>query len=228
MALYGLNVCFQIHSFLSLDNDCLTDSPVIHWRLDAINGSPIEPFTDFIQPNNSVLSLEPYSLQPGFYIVSLELTFKHYSVNAWNTDFILVSVLLPELVATIAGGSHITALHGTTFIVDASRSNDPVSSLVPVNEDPLVANWSFVLYYGAPTTLAKNLFMKRFPDYPLPAGSMGYIVEEGDEYLLAINTSYFPAGTQAVVMFSLSRSNRTSSTFQWIDIKQNIIPVTLR
>ena len=166
-------------------------------------------------------------MEPGLYILYLELTFFHVSLNAWNTDYILVNVILPELVVTISGGSLLTETHGTIFTVNASRSNDPVSSLASVMAEPLAANWSFIHYPTTPSVAQRNLFMKNFPTSSLPTGSVKYVIKDGDEYLLTVNSSYFPANTWCAVMFSMVRGARASSVVQWIRLVPNSIPVTL-
>ena len=161
-------------------------------------------------------------------MLGLELTFHHVSMSAWNADYMLVYIILPELVATISGGTILNIPHGTSFTVDASRSNDPVASLESISGEQTVANWSFVNYPTGPLTIQKNLFTKLFPTVALPAGSNKYAIHEGDEYLLTVDSSFFPANTWCVVMFSIKRGVRASSVVQWIQLVPNSVPVTIR
>ena len=158
----------------------------------------------------------------------LELTFHHISTNVWNADYILINVLLPELVATISGGSLLTVPHGTTFTVDASRSNDPVAAMESLMDVPLIANWGFANYPLTPTASLRNVFTKSFPTVSLPAGGDTYVIQDGDEYMLTVDSTFFPKNTWCVVMFSLTRGDRASSVIQWIKLVEDSIPVTLR
>lgn len=200
----------------------------MNWRLDRINGSTLVSFTNFKQPNNSVLTFEPYILEPGFYVLYLELTFYHLSINSWNADYIFVNIILPELVATISGGSYITVPHGTTFTVDASRSNDPVATLESIAGEEISAKWGFANYPINPSESDRYSFTRFFPANPLPDQSNIYFIQDGDEYLLTVDSSFFPADTYCVVMFSLKRGERASSVIQWIYLAPGAFPVTLR
>ena len=224
----SLFLYFQFDSFLNVKDSCSSQDPVINLRLNRINSSSLKSFTNFTQPNNSVLVFEPFDIEPGLYVLSLELTFKHVSMSAWNADYMLVYVILPELVATISGGTILNIPHGTTFTVDASRSNDPVASLESISGEQIVANWSFVNYAAGPSAIQKNLFTKLFPTGTLPTGSNIYVIQQGDEYLLSVDSSYFPADSWCVVMFSIKRGDRASSVIQWLRLVPNAVPITIR
>lgn len=217
----------QFDSYLNVNEFCSSQSPVINWRLNKIKGSSIEPFTNFTQPNSSVLAFDPYDIEPGLYVLSLELTFKHFNASSWNADYMLVYVMLPELVATISGGTILTIPHGTTFNVDASRSNDPAARLESISGEQIIANWSFVNYAAGPSEIKRNVFTKLFPTRGLPTGSKIYVIQTGDEYLLSVNSSYFPVNSWCLVMFSIKRGDRASSVIQWLNLVSNAVPITI-
>ena len=136
-------------------------------------------------------------------------------------------VIIPELVATIYGGTILTIPHGTTFNVDASRSNDPVGSLDSISDEPIEVNWGFVYYASAPLAALSNLYTQLFPARTLPIGSTSYVIQPGDEYLLTVDSSYFLTNKWCLVMFSIKRGDRASSVIQWIKLVTNAVPVTI-
>ena len=161
-------------------------------------------------------------------MIRLELTFYHMSATTWNSDFLLLNIILPELVVSISGGTILTKPHGTSFTVDASRSNDPVASISSISAEPLNGMWSFVNYPTKPSDSLIDTFTTSFPQGSLPPGGDIYLVEDGDEYLLTVDTTYFADTTWCLVMFTLQRGERISSAIQWIELKLNAVPIKLR
>lgn len=217
-------VCvLQINSYMQLsDISCVPD---IHWSITAVNISQLIPFTDFVQPNTSVLRLEPFTLDPGFYVVSLEVAFPSFGANRWATDFLVLQILLPDLVAHIVGGDFVDVPHGGVIHIDASLSRDPAENVTAVQMLPITGEWSMTLYNSYPLNI--EIFLKDFlkKDTTPPAGGTNYQITSGTEYILEIDTTLFSPYTYAMVLFTLSRGTRTAKALQFLYFIPNAIPL---
>lgn len=201
--------------------------PEINWSITSIANTTIIPFTSFAQPGTSVLRLEPFLLEPGEYIVALEVTFPSVGSDVWINDFLAMQVLLPELVTHIAGGDYVDVPHGGIVYVDATASVDPADNLTSLDSTPLTAIWSFAHYAHEP--LDFDIFLKDVAKGlpTLLVGNTNYQVTTGMDYVLEVDTTLFPASSVAVVMFSLSRGSRQSSFIQAIRFIPNAVPMRI-
>ena len=200
--------------------------PLINWRIIKVDVDTFTPFSSFIQPNTSVLRIEPGIIDPGEYVVSLEISFPAKSANDWAEDVLIINVVLPELVTHITGGE-LLDVPQTEILIDATISTDPANSLSSLALTPLVANWSFVHFTVTPTVQVIHRILIDFPTITLPAGNTIYEVSAGTDYILKVDTASFPVNTYAAAMFTLSRGNRSSSALQVIRIKGNVLPLSI-
>lgn len=198
-------------------------TPVINWRITNVNGDVFTPFTDFLQPNTSVLTIQPEGLEPGYYIISLEIIFASKSAIHWSEDHMAAKIVLPELVTHISGGEFLYVPHGQNVFIDASISRDTVVSLMSLDAEPLIATWSFAHLASRPT----DAFMIDFPIVLLPDGGVNHHIQDGADYALRVDTSVFPVGEYGVAMFTLSRGARQSSAMQVIAFMDNVLPLSI-
>ena len=215
---------------MELDLSCGPQAPVIIWRLTHIDGN----FTNDIninQPENSVLRLDPEVLEPGDYLAFLEVAHVHKGSQYWVEDFVFINMVLPELIPIIDGGHTRYVTHGDVLYIDATRSQDPVTKIESVINETFATNWSFAYYAGTPTAALFDAFMKGFPESvtlpTLPTPSLK-VIDEGTDYILEVSTSMFDLDSWAIVMFSMSRGSRMSSTVQALKFVANAVPVTIR
>lgn len=200
-------------------------TPAINWRITSVNGVYFTPFSNFIQPQTSVLNLEQGLLVPGDYVISLEVVFVEKTSQYWSEDLMFVKVVLPELVTHILGGEVLDVRREQEIFIDASRSTDPAMSLSSVASTPMYASWYFAHFSVTPSDLYE--FLIDFPLSTLPANANYYQIGAGSDYALRVYTSSFPAYTYAVVIFTLSRGDRISSAMQAIRFMDNVLPVSI-
>ncbi|KAH3772167.1 hypothetical protein DPMN_173504 [Dreissena polymorpha] len=204
------------------ESDC---TPEIYWSVTNVQtaNTPVYTNLDSLrQPNAAVLKLEKEVLEPGDYIVCLAVKSKRSTF--WDSDCIVIRIVLPELIAFIAGGEFRTIPYGGVAIMNASVSSDPAHNMSSVNVIPLEVTWAFVRYISGTSfdTLQTNTTQA------LPAGGTYHQIENGTDYLLNLNTSLFSNGDMALIMFKLKRGPRTSSAFQVIKMVTNAVPMALR
>lgn len=214
----------QIKSYMEISSSTC-GIPAINWRITNVNYVYFTPISNFIQPQTSVLSLEEGLLEPGEYVISLEVVFVEKSSQYWSEDLIIVNVVLPELVTHILGGEILDIRRGDEIFIDASISTDPAMSLTSVASTPMYAHWYFAHFSVTPSDLYP--FFLDFPLSTLPAGGIYYQIRAGSDYALRVNTSSFPVYTYAVVIFTLSRGDRISSAMQAIRFMDNVVPVSI-
>ena len=149
----------QMKSYMELNPSCSGGSPEIMWRLTLTNGSEIVDVSNFVQPETSVLRLPPDSLEPGLYILHLEVVFPHMGPEYWAEDTTIIKVILPELITFIDGGDKIDATQGDVITITATKSNDPVTTLTSVVSQPLVATWSVAYFTSKPDMVYTHFFL---------------------------------------------------------------------
>ncbi|KAH3772173.1 hypothetical protein DPMN_173510 [Dreissena polymorpha] len=196
----------------------------MYWSVTNVQtaNTPVYTNLDSLrQPNAAVLKLEKEVLEPGDYIVCLEV--KSEGSTFWDSDCIVIRIVLPELIAFIAGGEFRTIPYGGVAIMNASVSNDPAHNMSSVNAIPLEVTWAFVRY---PSETSFDTFQTN--THSLPKGGTYHQIENGTDYLLSLNTSLFRNGDMALIMFKLKRGPRTSSAFQVIKMVTNAVPMALR
>ncbi|XP_045161606.2 uncharacterized protein LOC123526498 [Mercenaria mercenaria] len=217
-----------INSFMEISNtNCI--SPNINWRITRVfENNTFATFTNFTQPNTSVLRLQTGTLTPGFYVVSLEVLFPIISEYEWSEDSLLLRVVDPELNAHISGGEFLTVPRGDELLIYADKSYDPLNTSLSL--PPLEATWSFVVFNSISTTLTdKDLqtFMRNFPHNSLPSNGLIYSVKNGTDFVLKVDTSFFPVTSYGMAMFTLSRGTRMASALQVIQFMDNVLPMTI-
>ena len=223
---YNVEFHFQINSYMELnDISCV---PEIYWSITQIINDTFFPITYFAQPETSVLRLEPFLLEPGDFVVTLEVTFPTTGPNVWIMDHLVLKVLLPELVTHISGGDFVDVPHGGVVMIDATLSADPADNLTALENTTLTSTWSFSHYLVLPPPN----FYKWLSDVAkappiLPLGGTTYEVLQGTDYLLEVDTTYFGANTLAVIMFTLTRGSRSSIYIQAIRFVPNAVPLRI-
>ncbi|KAH3817411.1 hypothetical protein DPMN_118945 [Dreissena polymorpha] len=204
------------------ETDC---TPEIYWSVTNVQtaNTPVYTNLDSLkQPKTSVLKLEKEVLEPGDYIVCLEVKMPSKGPTFWVSDCIVIRIVLPELIAYIAGGEFRTIPYGGVEIMNASVSDDPAQNMSSVNVIPLKVTWAFVRYHSEITF---DIFQTN--TQALPAGGTYHKIGNLD-YLLSLDTSLFRNGDMALIMFKLTRGTRTSSAFQVIKMVTNAVPMALR
>jgi len=205
--------------------DCNAD---IYWTVSKVEGETITPFTDFSQPGTTNLKIEPGTLDPGEYVVCLEMVFTTLGPEFWDFDCMMIAVYLPELFVHIDGGEDLEWPHGDLMTVDASLSKDLVGNLSFVETEPLVAYWSFTFFESEPNDKQWAKFLTQEPTVGfIPSGNNNSLIQPGTDYALEVQTSMFPVGTRACAMLTLSRGNRVSSAFQCYKFVTGAIPLKI-
>ncbi|KAH3823405.1 hypothetical protein DPMN_125204 [Dreissena polymorpha] len=205
------------------ETDC---TPHIYWSVTNVQTADTPVYTNLDslrQPNTSVLKLEKEVLEPGDYIVCLEVKMPSKGPTFWVSDCIVIRIVLPELIAYIAGGEFRTIPYGGVAIMNASVSGDPAQNMSSVNAIPLAVTWAFVRYNSGTIF---DIFQTN--TQALPEGGTYHKIGHGNDYLLSLDTSLFHNGDIALIMFKLTRSPRTSSAFQVIKMVTNAVPIALR
>lgn len=209
-----------------LDTSCVPD---IHWTITRAQNTALVPFLDFVQPGTSVLRVEPFVLEPGDYIIALEVAFPSVSRYHWSNDFIVLRILLPELLAHIAGGDYLDVPHGDVIYLDATASRDPADNLTSLDTVPINAYWSFIHYTFQPLGLEQYLKdCAKTPSAVPPPFSTSKLVTAGTDYMLHVNTNLFASYSVAITMFSLTRGQREQSTVQAIRFVPNAVPLSIK
>ncbi|KAH3890894.1 hypothetical protein DPMN_014984 [Dreissena polymorpha] len=163
-------------------------------------------------------------LEPGDYIVCLEVKMPSKGPTFWVSDCIVIRIVLPELISFIAGGEFRTIPYGGKAIMNASVSSDPAHNISSVNAIPLKVTWAFMSYLSG-----TNFDSFQASTQALPAGGTYHKIGNGtDCLLLSLDTSLFNNGDMAFIMFKLTRGPRTSSAFQVIKMVTNAVPMALR
>ncbi|XP_053378970.1 uncharacterized protein LOC123526495 isoform X2 [Mercenaria mercenaria] len=217
-----------INSFMKISKSNCT-SPNINWRITRVyENNTFAAFTNFTQPNTSVLRLQTGTLTTGFYIVSLEVLFPTISEYEWVEDSFVLRVVDPELNAHISGGEFLNVPRGDELLIYADKSYDPLNTSLSL--PPLEATWSFAVFNSTSKTLTvKDLqtFMRNFPHNSLPSNGLIHMVKSGTDFVLKVNTSLFPAKSYGMAMFTLSRGTRMASALQVIQFMDNVLPMTI-
>ncbi|KAH3772201.1 hypothetical protein DPMN_173539 [Dreissena polymorpha] len=215
---------FQLHSYMEFnETNC---SPELYWSVTNVQTANTTVYTnqDSLRlPNTSVLKLEKEVLEPGDYIVCLQVIMPSKGPTFWVSDCIVIRIVLPELIAFIAGGEFRTIPYGGVAIINASVSSDPAQSMSSVNAIPLEITWAFVKYRSKTSF---DTFQTKTQE--LPADGTYHQIGNGTDYLLSLNTSLFSDGDMALIMFKLTRGPRRSSAFQVIKMVTNAVPMALR
>ncbi|WAR15130.1 PK1L2-like protein, partial [Mya arenaria] len=199
----------------------------INWTITLVNETQFIQFYNFAQPETSVLSIGPEILDPGEYLVCLEVAFPALGDEYWTTDCMAIRVYLPELIAHINGGEYLTVPHGDVLTIDATVSQDLITNLTSVTSIPMEAFWSFSHFPIAPLTTDLNRFQAKAPYFTFPSGHTDYNVKRGTEYALEVDTSMFPVGSLACAMFTLVRGDRNSSALQFLKFTTNALPLSI-
>ncbi|KAH3789121.1 hypothetical protein DPMN_167291 [Dreissena polymorpha] len=201
-------------------------TPEIYWSVTSVQTATTPVYMNLYslkQPNTSVLKLEKEVLEPGDYIVCLEVKMPSKGLTFWVSDCIVIRIVLPELIAYIAGGEFRTIPYNGLAIINASVSNDPAQNMSSIKAIPLEATWAFARYKSGTKfgTFQTNT-------HALPEEGTYHKIRNGNDYLLSLDTSLFSDGDMALIMFKLTRGPRTSSAFQVIKIVTNAVPMALR
>ncbi|WAR15300.1 PK1L2-like protein [Mya arenaria] len=220
-----MNIELQINSYIEYtDSACKSN---ISWTITHITGKQFTQFYDFNQPGTSILNIDPDIVEPGEYLVCLDVAFPDYGDASWTTDCMAIRVYLPELVAHINGGEYLTVPHGDVVTLDATMSQDLISNMTSITSIPLEAFWSFAYFPVAPTDAVLSTFQAKAPYYSFPSGHTDHEVSNGTDYGLEVDSSMFPAGTLACVMFTLVRGDRHSSALQFLQFTTSALPLSI-
>lgn len=196
-----------------------------NWRIIKVDNSILVPVEGLPQSLPDNLHLESGTLQPGLYVVFLEIMFPSMGGHYWSSDSIVLHLILPTLVAHIAGSDFLYSPVGELLYINATYSHDPALAVAVTT---LIATWTFVHIESPLTDQELQYYMEEFPQNtaPVASTSTAYSIQSGTEYILEVN-KVFPADTHGVAIFTLSQGTATSSTFQVIKFVENALPLNI-
>lgn len=219
-------ILFQINTSYRPKPGIDCGSLEFNWRLIQIDKNTLVPVQGFLQTSPDTLHLEPGILEPGVYIVFVEVMFPTMGGNYWTSDSIVLHLILPNLVPHISGSDFLYTPVGEMLYINATYSHDPALEFAVTT---LIASWTFVHIESALTDQELQDYMEEFPQNTVPVGSTAtaYSIQTGTEYVLEVNSAMFPASTYGVAIFTLSQGTASSSTFQVMKFVANAIPLNI-